>query len=310
MTHREQRNVSTVRLGTQPIAWANDDLPELGGVTPLEQILSEAKEAGYAGIEKGGKFPDDPAALKPIMAEHGLQLITGWFSGELRQRSIEQEKQAVRRHLDLLVAMGSPVLVYAETTGTVQGQINTPVANRPRMPEAEFAAYGEKLTALAEWMKGEGIAMAFHHHMGTVVETEREVDLLMASTGEAVGLLFDTGHLTFAGGDCVATLRRHAARVNHFHAKNIRPAVHSQLRNNRWSFLKGVIEGVFTVPGDTQGSVCFREIVNVLGEIGYAGWMVVEAEQDPAKAHPLTFAKMGHAELVACCREAGLTIAE
>ncbi|WP_240476571.1 myo-inosose-2 dehydratase [Geminicoccus roseus] len=302
--------MSTVRLGTQPIAWANDDLPELGGVTPLEQILSEAKEAGYAGIEKGGKFPDDPAALKPIMAEHGLQLITGWFSGELRQRSIEQEKQAVRRHLDLLVAMGSPVLVYAETTGTVQGQINTPVANRPRMPEAEFAAYGEKLTALAEWMKGEGIAMAFHHHMGTVVETEREVDLLMASTGEAVGLLFDTGHLTFAGGDCVATLRRHAARVNHFHAKNIRPAVHSQLRNNRWSFLKGVIEGVFTVPGDTQGSVCFREIVNVLGEIGYAGWMVVEAEQDPAKAHPLTFAKMGHAELVACCREAGLTIAE
>jgi inosose dehydratase len=301
--------MTTVRLGTQPIAWANDDLPELGGQTPLEQILSEARLAGYSGIEKGGKFPNDPGELRPIMERHGLQLITGWFSGELRQRPIEAEKQAIRRHLDLLVAMGAPVLVYAETTGTVQGQLDTPVADRPRMPEAEFAAYGEKLTRFAEWMKGEGIAMAFHHHMGTVVETEREIDLLMANTGPAVGLLFDTGHLTFAGGDCVATLRRHADRVNHFHAKNIRPVVHAQLRNNRWSFLKGVIEGVFTVPGDTQGSVSFREIVKVLGEIGYSGWMVVEAEQDPAKAHPLTYARMGHAELVACCREAGLTIA-
>lgn len=302
--------MTTVRLGTQPIAWANDDLPELGGATPLEQILSEAKLAGYSGIEKGGKFPDNPRELKPIMARHGLDLITGWFSGELRRRSIEEEKQAIRGHLDLLVAMGSPVLVYAETTGTVQAAIDTPVESRPRMPEHEFAAYGEKLTRLAEWMKNEGIAMAFHHHMGTVVETEREIDLLMAHTGPAVGLLFDTGHLTFAGGDVLATLRRHGQRVNHFHAKNIRAVVHAQLRNNRWSFLKGVIEGVFTVPGDPQGSVAFREVVKVLGEIGYAGWMVVEAEQDPARAHPLTYAKMGHAELVACCHEAGLTIAD
>lgn len=300
--------MSTVRLGTQPIAWANDDLPELGGDTPLERILSEAKEAGYSGIEKGGKFPDDPAKLKPIMAEFGLQLITGWFSGELRQRSLEDEQQAVRRHLDLLVAMGSPVLVYAETTGTVQGQIDVPVESRPHMPDDEFPAYGEKLTRLAEWMRAEGIAMTFHHHMGTVIETEREIDLLMANTGPAVGLLFDTGHLTFAGGNVLATLKRHAARINHFHAKNIRPVVHAQLRNNRWSFLKGVIEGVFTVPGDIQGSVAFREIVKGLAEIDYSGWMVVEAEQDPAKAHPLTYARMGHAELVAACREAGITI--
>ena len=302
--------MTTVRLGTQPIAWANDDLPELGGDTPVEHILSEAKLAGYSGIEKGGRFPSDPKELKPLMARHGLQLITGWFSGELRQRSLEAEQQAVRAHLDLLVAMGSPVLVYAETTGTVQGQLDTPLADRPRMPEAEFGAYGEKLTRLAEWMRGEGIAMAFHHHMGTVVETEREIDLLMANTGEAVGLLFDTGHLRFAGGDVIGTLRRHGSRVNHFHTKNIRPVIHAQLRNNRWSFLKGVIEGVFTVPGDPEGSVPFRDIVPVLAEIGYSGWMVVEAEQDPAKAHPLTYARMGHAELVACCRAAGLTIVE
>ena len=298
----------TVRLGTQPIAWANDDLPELGGDTPLEQILSEAKLAGYSGIEKGGKFPNEPEKLKPIMASHGLQLITGWFSGELYRRSLEAEKEAVRAHLDLLVAMGSPVLVYAETTGTVQGQIDTPVESRPLMPREDMSAYGEKLTRLAEWMEGEGIAMAFHHHMGTMIETEREIDRLMATTGEAVGLLFDTGHLTFAGGDVLGTLRRHGQRVNHFHAKNIRPVVHAQLRNNRWSFLKGVVEGVFTVPGDTQGSVAFREIVAVLGEIGYAGWLVVEAEQDPARANPLAFAKMGHDELVACCNQAGLSV--
>jgi inosose dehydratase len=301
--------MTTVRLGTQPIAWANDDLPELGGDTPLEQILSEAKLAGYSGIEKGGKFSNDPKELKPIMAAHGLQLITGWFSGELRQRSLEEEKQAVRAHLDLRVAMGSPVLVYAETTGTVQAAIDTPLEDRPRMPDHEFGAYGEKLTRLAEWMEREGINMAFHHHMGTVIETEREIDLLMANTGPEVGLLFDTGHLKFAGGDVLRTLHRHGHRVNHFHAKNIRPVIHAQLRNNRWSFLKGVMEGVFTVPGDTQGSVAFRDVVKVLAEIGYAGWMVVEAEQDPAKAHPLTYARMGHAELVACCRDAGLTIA-
>ena len=298
----------TVRLGTQPIAWANDDLPELGGDTPLEQILSEAKLAGYSGIEKGGKFPNEPEKLKPIMASHGLQLITGWFSGELYRRSLEAEKEAVRAHLDLLVAMGSPVLVYAETTGTVQGQIDTPVENRPLMPREDMGAYGGKLTRLAEWMEGEGIAMAFHHHMGTMIETEREIDRLMATTGEAVGLLFDTGHLTFARGDVLGTLRRHGQRVNHFHAKNIRPVVHAQLRNNRWSFLKGVVEGVFTVPGDTQGSVAFREIVGVLGEIGYAGWLVVEAEQDPARANPLAFAKMGHDELIACCNQAGLSV--
>ena len=165
----------------------------------------------------------------------------------LRSRDIEKEKRRIGDHMGLLLACGSPVLVYAETTGTVQGDMDTPVADRPVMPESEFPAYGEKLTKLAEWMKAEGIAMTFHHHMGTVIEKEREVDLLMQSTGPAVGLLLDTGHLTFAGGNVAATTRRWGRRINHVHCKNIRPLVLAEAHRNHWSFLKSVIAGVFTV---------------------------------------------------------------
>lgn len=297
-----------IKLGTQPIAWANDDLPELGGETTLDTILSEARQAGYAGIEKGGKFPNDPKLLKPIMDGHGLALVTGWFSGELRGRTIEDEKQRIRGHLELMLGMGCPVLVYAETTGTVQALLDTPVVDRPLMAGETMKRYGEKLTRFAEWLRAEGAPMAFHFHMGTSVEKESEVDVLMAHTGEAVGLLFDTGHLTFAGGDVAPTLRRHGKRVVHVHMKNIRKPVMERVHNERWSFLQGVIEGVFTVPGDPEGCVDFREVCRILKEIGYSGWMVVEAEQDPKKAHPLTYARMGIVELRAACAEAGLEV--
>ena len=163
------------------------------------------------------------------------------------------------------------------------------------MPEEEFKRYGDRLTELAEWLRAEGCPMAFHHHMGTVVETEREVDLLMARTGDAVGLLFDTGHLHFAGGDVPATARRHGRRINHVHCKDIRAEVLARLKAENWSFLQGVIEGVFTVPGD--GAIDFGAVAEVLAEIGYSGWVVVEAEQDPEKANPLEMARIGHKAL-------------
>jgi inosose dehydratase len=297
-----------IRLGIAPIGWSNDDLPELGGDITLEQCLREARQAGYAGVEKGGKFPMEPRVLGPILAEHGLALITGWFSGELRHGTLDQEKQRVAAQLRLFTELGAPLLVYAETTGTVQGRLEVPVAERPRMPHEEFKRYGEKLTQFAEWLQAEGCPMTFHHHMGTVVETEEEVDWLVANSGDAVGLLFDTGHLTFAGGRIPDTLRRHGRRINHVHCKDIRADVLERLRAENWSFLKGVIEGVFTVPGD--GSIDFGEVAGLLAEIGYRGWVVVEAEQDPAKANPLEMAQIGHRALSEDFGAAGFTIAD
>jgi inosose dehydratase len=296
----------TIRLGIAPIGWSNDDLPQLGGDITLEQCLREARQAGYSGVEKGGKFPMDPKVLGPILDEYGLELVSGWFSGELRHGSVEREKRRIAPQLALYQALDVPVMVYAETTGTVQGEIGTPVAERPRMPEEEFKSYGDKLTELAEWLRAEGCPMTFHHHMGTVVESEREIDLLMARTGDAVGLLFDTGHLAFAGGDVLATARRHGRRINHVHCKDIRADVLARLEAENWSFVKGVIEGVFTVPGD--GSIDFGPFAGVLAEIGYSGWVVVEAEQDPKKANPLEMAGIGHKALSEAFGRAGFTI--
>lgn len=298
----------TVKLGTHPIAWTNDDLPELGGETPLETCLAEAREAGFVGIEKGGKFPNDPEALKAVLARHGLELTSGWYGGELRRRSVEDEIAAMRPHFDLLKACGCKVVVWAETSGTVQGQRNVPVADRPVMAEDEWRGYLEKLGRLADWMAGEGVAMSFHHHMGTVVERAHEVDRLMAGTPASVGLLFDTGHLAFAGDDPVAVARRWAERVNHVHCKDVRPEVVRRAREERWSFLDAVVNGVFTVPGD-GGGVDFAAALEPLAKAGYGGWVICEAEQDPAKAHPLTYAKKGHATLRATIEQVGLKLA-
>jgi inosose dehydratase len=296
-----------IRLGIAPIGWSNDDLPALGGDIPLEQCLREARAAGYAGVEKGGKFPLEPEVLGPLLEEHGLALVTGWFAGELRHGSVERERRRIARQLALYEALGAPVMLYAETTGTVQGEIEVPVTERPHMAEEEFKSYGDKLTELAEWLKSEGCPMTFHHHMGTVVETEREINLLMARTGDAVGLLFDTGHLHFAGGDVLGTARRHGRRINHVHCKDIRAGVLARLKDENWSFLKGVVEGVFTVPGD--GAIDFGAFAQVLAEIGYSGWVVVEAEQDPKKANPLEMARIGHKALTEAFGRAGFTIA-
>ncbi len=301
------KKAGPIRLGIAPIGWSNNDLPELGGDISLEQCLSEAQQAGYLGVENGTKFPLDPKELRPVLEAHDLALITGWFSGELRRRTLDDEKGRLRPQLHLYQELNAPVLLYAETTGTVQNQIDRPLGDRPVMPDEEFKRYGEKLTALADWLKAEGCPMTYHHHMGTVVETEREIDLLMINTDTSVGLLIDVGHLTFADGDVLATTRRHGARINHVHCKDIRADVLHRLKTEHWSFLKGVIEGVFTVPGD--GSIDFSPVAKALAEIGYRGWVVVEAEQDPYKANPLEMARIGHKALTEAFAAAGFEIA-
>jgi inosose dehydratase len=293
-----------VRIGINPLTWTNDDMPELGGETPLETCLSEAREAGFEGIELGNKFPRTAAELGPILARHGLALVSGWYSANLVEHTVEEEIAAVEDHLTLLAAMGCPVMVFAEAGGSTHGDREAPISTRPQLGDDDWGPYGERLTRVGEHLAARGVAMAFHHHMGTVIETEAEVDRLMACTGEAVGLLLDTGHMSFAGGDAVAVAARHGRRINHVHCKDVRGSVLGKARGGDMSFLDAVLDGVFTVPGD--GAVDFAEVLAALRPFSYSGWLVVEAEQDPAKAHPLTYARMGHEGVMRAVAAAGL----
>jgi inosose dehydratase len=284
-----------VRLGINPLTWTNDDMPELGAETPLETCLAEAKLAGFEGVELGNKFPRDPAVLGPILARHGLTLVSGWYGSRLLERDVDAEMAAAEDHVALLVALGCRVMVHAEVTGTVHGSRHVPLSRRPVLDEAGWERLAARLSEMGRRLAGRGLALAYHHHMGTVVQTEAEVDRLMAMTGPEVGLLLDTGHLTFAGGDPAAVAQRHAARVVHLHCKDVRAGVLAEVRERDPSFLEAVLAGVFTVPGD--GCVDYRAVLGPLATVGYGGWLVVEAEQDPATAHPLTYARMGHANL-------------
>jgi inosose dehydratase len=296
----------TVKLGTNPIAWSNDDLAELGGDTPLEICLRETREAGFTGTEMGNKFPKQPDALKAKLAEYGLEFVSGWYSAELRTRTVEEEIRAMQPHLDLLAACGCKVMVFAETSGTVQGRRDVPVSERPIMSEAEWPVYLDRIAKLSEYMAGKGVNLAFHHHMGTVIEKAHEVDRLLFGTPDTVGLLFDTGHFTFAGDDPAAVSRKWAKRINHVHTKDVRPDVLKRALAERWSFLDSVINGVYTVPGD--GSIDFEAALRPIAEAGYSGWIICEAEQDPAKAHPLTYARKGYTHLRATVEKLGLTV--
>ena len=297
----------TIRLGTNPIAWSNDDLPELGGDTPLETCLAQAREAGFTGIEKGHKFPSDPAALQAVLAHHGLQFVSGWYGAELRHRDVVAEIAVMRPHLDLLQACGCQVMVFAETSATVQGRRDVPVADRPVMDEAEWPVFLDRVGRLGDWMAGEGVRIAFHHHMGTVIERAAEIDRLMEGTPDSVGLLFDTGHLAYAGEDPAAVAQRWAHRVNHVHAKDVRPDVLATARQERWSFLDAVVAGVFTVPGD--GVIDFAAALRPVAAARYGGWLIVEAEQDPARAEPLHYARLGYRYLRASAERAGFAFA-
>lgn len=296
----------SIQLAVAPIAWSNSDLPELGGETSLETCLRESREAGFTGTETGVKYPLDAEILGPLLETHGLQLASGWFSGTLRECSVEQEFENLRQMLTTFKALNAPVVIYAETSGSVQSQQNIPVSQKPVMPDAEFPEYGRKLTEVADRMADFGVRMSYHHHMGTVIETEREIDLLMENTGTSVGLLIDTGHLGFAKADTEAVTRRYGSRINHVHCKDIRQEIFKQVREKDLSFLDAVLEGVFTVPGD--GFIDFENFAKVLAEIDYSGWVVVEAEQDPEKANPLEYSRMGYQHLVNVLHGAGLEI--
>ncbi|HEY3179170.1 MAG TPA: myo-inosose-2 dehydratase [Casimicrobiaceae bacterium] len=284
-----------VRIGINPISWSNDDLPSLGGETPLEVALSEGKAIGYQGFELGNKFPREPKALRDVLSRHDLALVSGWYSGQLARRSVEEEIGAVEPHLQLLAANGADVMVYGEVADSIQGA-PVPLYKRPRFfHDRQWREYADKLTAFARHTLKHSVRLAYHHHVGAYVETPADVDRLMSHVGDEVGLLFDSGHMTFAGGDAVAMLEKHVARVCHVHCKDVRPTVIELARNRNWSFLEAVINGAFTVPGD--GAVDFEALLAILHQNRYRGWLVVEAEQDPVVAPPYRYAEMGFRHL-------------
>ncbi|WP_172330112.1 myo-inosose-2 dehydratase [Mangrovicoccus sp. HB161399] len=293
------------KLGIAPIAWWNDDLEELSDDVSLDECLRQASVAGFTGMETGRRFPMDMAQLGPVLARHGISVCGGWFSGLLLDGDLEAEKDRVAEQLEFFVAAGAPCLVYGETARSIQGVQTAPLATKVKLSEAEIAAYGRKMSEFADWCAEQGMPLAYHHHMAAAIETEAELDLLMKHS--SVPLLFDAGHMAFAGGDVFSVIEKHHARIIHVHVKDVRMPVIDALDRSRESFLDAVVKGAFTVPGD--GSLDFEAIVKALAAKGYEGWFVVEAEQDPKVSPPLDMAVKGHAELMRVMAAAGYTVA-
>jgi myo-inosose-2 dehydratase len=279
----------SIRFGANPIIWSNDDLRELGAEISLETCLGQARQIGFDGMELGHKFPRDADELSAILGRFGLACISGWYSSALLSRDAAAELRELRPHLDLLEALGSTVLVFADTSGAIHGDLRRPLAQRPQLAPSDWRQFGRRVTEVATATAAEGVRLVYHHHMGTVVQSEADIDALMDATGPEVGLLLDTGHARFAGADPAALARRYASRIGHFHAKDVRAEVAALAGEGGWSFLRAVVEGVFTVPGD--GCVPFDRVFQELRD--YSGWVVLEAEQDPKKADPLTYASLG-----------------
>ncbi|MBN9242331.1 MAG: myo-inosose-2 dehydratase [Mesorhizobium sp.] len=294
------------KLGMSPIAWWNDDLVELSDDVSLEECLRQSRSAGFTGMEKGRRFPDDPAVMLPILKAADVTLCGGWFSGTLTVEDLAANKDRIAPMIALFKAVGAPCIVYGEVGRSIQGDRTKPLAQKAVLSDAEMKAYARKVTEFGEWCAGQGMPLAYHHHMAAVVQFEHELDAFMKNSGEGIPLLLDAGHLAFAGGDVLRAIDRHHKRISHVHVKDIRQPVIDALDWEKQSFLDAVALGAFTVPGD--GSLDFGAIVQKFADYGYEGWFVVEAEQDPKKNPPLRMAEVGHKELMRVMTAAGYTV--
>jgi inosose dehydratase len=297
----------SIRFGANPIGWTNDDLQEIGGDTPLETCLREAKEAGVAGMEKGHKMPGDGPALKAKLASFGMVFVAGWYSAELLRRTAREEFEAAKSHIAMTKGTGANVVIVAETSNAIHGDRSKPLSERPRLKKGEWASYGAKLTEFAERLEGEGLKLCYHHHMGTIIQSERDIDALMAHTRPPAHLLLDTGHARWGGADPAELARAYRSRIGHVHCKDVREVKMRQSNANDLSFLDSILGvgeelGVYTAPGD--GMIDYAAVFKELK--GYSGWVVLEAEQDPKKAPALPYAKKGVAHIRAALKEAGL----
>ena len=296
----------SIKLGIAPIAWSNDDMPELGGETTLEQCLSEASKAGFTGIEFGGKFPKNSKELIPKLEKENLQLCSGWYGATLLKNTPKEEFELMREQMDLFKDCKSPCMVFAEVTNSVQGDPKTPLSKKPKLSEDEWKLLISRINEISKMMQDENMPLAYHHHMGTVIETEEETRRLIESTSDSVKLLIDTGHMLFAGGNSIKMTEDFMERIIHVHCKDIRKNVLEKSLKNDSTFRQAFLDGAFTVPGD--GCIDYKPFLTVLKNRNYEGWLVVEAEQDPAKANPFEYAKIGYNYLSKTAKECGFNI--
>ena len=296
----------SIKLGIAPIAWSNDDMPELGGETTLEQCLSEASKAGFTGIESGGKFPKNSKELIPKLEKENLQLCSGWYGATLLKNTPKEEFKLMQEQMELFKDCKSPCMVFAEITNSVQGDPKTPLSKKPKLSEDEWKLLISRVNEISKMMIDENMPLAYHHHMGTVIETEDETRRLIESTSDSVKLLIDTGHMLFAGGNSIKLTEDFMERIIHVHCKDIRKNILEKSLKNDSTFRQAFLDGAFTVPGD--GCINYKPFLTVLKNKNYKGWLVVEAEQDPAKANPFEYAKIGYNYLSKTAKECGFNI--
>ena len=292
------------KLGISPIAWWNDDDVNLSDDVSLEEALRQASVAGFVGMETGQRFPMNMQELGPILDKYNIQVCGGWFSGDLLTGDIDREKERIEQQLQFFKAADAPCIVYGEVSGSVQSKRDKALSQKPVIDEAEMALYGRKVSDFAEYCEKQGMPLSYHHHMGAVVENETELDLLMKHS--SIPLLFDAGHMAFAGGDNMRVIDNHHKRITHVHTKDVRKGVMQTIDKTQESFLDAVVKGVFTVPGD--GDIDFTALVRQLAGYDYEGWFVVEAEQDPKQNPPLEMACLGHRTLQEILTGAGYQI--
>ncbi len=296
----------SVKLGIAPIAWSNDDMPELGGDTSLETCLSEARQAGFSGIESGGKFPKTSKELLPILNKHNINLCSGWYGANLLKRSVKEEMENIRAQLNLFKDCNAPCIVFAEITDSIQADERKPLSKRPKLNTEDWKKYFEKINEVGKRLEDENMPLAYHHHMGTVIQSEEDTIRLMEQTNDSVKLTIDTGHMLFAGGNSLKIIRNFKEKIVHVHCKDMRENVLKKSLKQDLSFRHAFLEGAFTVPGD--GCIDYLPIMKELKKNKYNGWLVVEAEQDPKKANPLEYAKKGYAYLSKVIKDSGLII--
>lgn len=274
------------KLGVSPLSWVNEVLHHLGADTTAEQCLSEARQAGFQGVELSRIFPRKPGALKQLLSQQQLQLVSGWHDGFLTERSVEQELDAVHNHASLLQENGARVMVYGECGWMTDNALDVPLHARRLLPEDQVKPYAARLSAFSDALLAQyGLHLAYHHHLMMVAETLPEIRALLSACTPSVGLLLDTGHATAAGFSYTQLIDEFADRICHIHLKDVRLDRLQQVRASGMTFNEAVLSGMFTVPGD--GGIDYRPLAEFIAHSGYQGWMVVEAEQDPAKAPPL-----------------------